>query len=79
MDVLTAEGSRLKSIELFELSTRLFCETKHLPLLGKALKSVLNCNGLDIVAISSMFSQKDRLWRYIAVCYMLCEVLGPLP
>ena len=40
---------------------------------------MLNCDGLDIVAVSSMFSQKDRLWRYVAVCYMLCEVLGPLP
>lgn len=26
-----------------------------------------------------MFWNKDRLWRYIAVCLILCEVLSPMP
>ena len=80
MEILTAEDSRLRPLELFELTTRQFCcEAKHLPLLCKALKAFLGCSGLDIVAIGSMFGHRERLWRYVAVCYMLCEVLSPLP
>jgi hypothetical protein len=55
MDILTAEVSRLKPIELFEVSTRMFCAPTNLLLLSKSLRIVLKCDGLDLVAVSSMF------------------------
>lgn len=81
MDILLdSTQSKLTSLELFELATHHFCAEPNLPLLVRALKKVLDVDeSMSVGDISGLFGCKDRLWRYLAVCLLLCEVLCPVP
>jgi len=79
MDILLdSTQSKLTSLELFELAIHHFCDEPNLPLLVRALKRVMGVESMPVDEISSLFGCKDRLWRYLAVCLLLCEVLCPV-
>lgn len=65
--------SRLGPTELFEVATRHFLSEQDLPLLKQVFQNVLGTES----EVNQMFSGKDRLWRYMAVCFLLCDVLSP--